>query len=214
MVRHRHRQPLHAHGGRRREGEAEADDCRAAGAVRHRQAERAALRHPRGHPRRLLGAHPDRACGHQSAVPPAHFPLQGADRLPGAGEHLVQRARRTHREHAGRRLPLPDGQRDRPAGGRQLRAGKVAPGPGAQARLQERLRAGLSRPAAGSPSCREGGAAAAVGATVRAVATHRGAGHDPHRIDFPHRTDDRRPAVRGARVLRRQHVRRTGRRPL
>ena len=37
------------------------DDRRAAAALRHREAERAALRHPRGHARRLLGAHPDRA---------------------------------------------------------------------------------------------------------------------------------------------------------
>ena len=34
---------------------------RAAAPLRHREAERAALRHPGRHPRRLLGAHPDRA---------------------------------------------------------------------------------------------------------------------------------------------------------
>ena len=40
-----------------------------AGAVRHRQAERAALGHPGGDARRLLGAHPDRAQGDQPALP-------------------------------------------------------------------------------------------------------------------------------------------------
>ena len=44
---------------------------RGAGAVRHRQAERAALGHSGGDPCRLLGAHPDRARGDQSALPRA-----------------------------------------------------------------------------------------------------------------------------------------------
>ena len=42
-----------------------------ASAVRHRQAQRAALGHPGRHPRRLLGPHPDRARGDQSALPRA-----------------------------------------------------------------------------------------------------------------------------------------------
>jgi hypothetical protein len=46
------------------------DRRRRGGAVRHRQAERAALRHPGGDPRRLLGAHPDGAQGDQPALPP------------------------------------------------------------------------------------------------------------------------------------------------
>ena len=40
-----------------------ADDRRAGAAVRHREAERAALDDPGGHARRLLGAHPDRGRG-------------------------------------------------------------------------------------------------------------------------------------------------------
>ena len=50
---------------------APADERGRGGAVRHRQAERAALRDPGGDARRLLGAHPDRARRHQSALPRA-----------------------------------------------------------------------------------------------------------------------------------------------
>ena len=42
---------------------------RTRGAVRHRQAERRRARDPGGHPRRLLGAHPDRARRDQPALP-------------------------------------------------------------------------------------------------------------------------------------------------
>ena len=71
--------------------------------------------------------------------------VQGQDRLLGGGEHLVQRARRADRLHARGRLPLLHGQRDRGAGGRQLLPEEGRPGSGAQARLQERLRARLAR---------------------------------------------------------------------
>ena len=63
-------------------------------------------------------------------------PLQGADRLPGAGQHQLQRARRADRLHAGRRVPLLHGQRARSAGGRQLRAAEGRAGSRAQAGLQ------------------------------------------------------------------------------
>ena len=46
-----------------------ADDGGGRGAVRHRQAERAALGHPGGDAHRLLGAHPDRAQGNQPGLP-------------------------------------------------------------------------------------------------------------------------------------------------
>ena len=44
------------------------NDGRGEAAVRHRQAQRAALRHPGRHPRRLLGPRPDRAPRHQPAL--------------------------------------------------------------------------------------------------------------------------------------------------
>ena len=93
-----------------------ADDRGRAGAVRHRQAQRAALGHPGGDPRRLLGAHPDRARRHQPALPRAARARSSADRLPGAGQHQLQRARRADRVHARGRLPLLHGHRDRRAG--------------------------------------------------------------------------------------------------
>ena len=46
--------------------------------------------------------------------------VQGADRLSGAGQHQLQRARRADRPHARGRLPLLHGDRDRRARGRQL----------------------------------------------------------------------------------------------
>ena len=85
-------------------------DERRAGALRHRQAQRRALRDPRGDACRLFGAHPDRARRHQSAFPCADRRIQGADRLRGAGQYQLQRTRRTDRLHAGGRVPLLHGQ--------------------------------------------------------------------------------------------------------
>ena len=65
---------------------------------------RAALRHPGGDPCRLFGARADRASRDQPALPRADFGLQGQDRLPGAGQHQLQRARRADRLHARRTL--------------------------------------------------------------------------------------------------------------
>ena len=57
------------------------DDAGAGAAVRDREAERPALDAPGGDPRRLLGAHPDRARGDQSALPRAARAL--STRSPG-----------------------------------------------------------------------------------------------------------------------------------
>ena len=51
------------------EAPAHAMTRRATGVVRHREAQRAALGHSRGHARRLLGAHPDRARRDEPALP-------------------------------------------------------------------------------------------------------------------------------------------------
>ena len=69
VFRHQDRQPLHADGGAGERGSPPRHERGRGGAVRHRQAERAALRHPGGDPRRLLGAHPDRAQGNQPGLP-------------------------------------------------------------------------------------------------------------------------------------------------
>ncbi len=65
---------LHAAGGRRRARAPPRHDGAGAGAVRHRQAQRRALRHPGRDARRLLRAHPDRAPRHQ----PRYHALLGA----------------------------------------------------------------------------------------------------------------------------------------
>ncbi len=64
------REPLHADGGAGGRGSSPRHERgRARSAVRHRQAERAALRHPGGDARRLLGAHPDGAQRDQPGLP-------------------------------------------------------------------------------------------------------------------------------------------------
>ena len=80
--------------------------------------------------------------------------LQGTHRLPGAGQHQLQCARRADRLHAGRRLPLLHGHRDR----RRSRSAtlylvKDDQDPCAQTRLQGRFRTRLtSRDSAPSAS--------------------------------------------------------------
>ena len=71
VVRARGGQPLHAAGGRRRRQAPPRHDRGAEGAVRHRQAQRAALRDPGRHARRLLGARANRASRDQPALPQA-----------------------------------------------------------------------------------------------------------------------------------------------
>jgi len=65
VFRHPHRQPLHADGGAGGREPPSRHDRRGRGAVRHRQAERAALGHSGGDAHRLLRPHPDRAQGNQ-----------------------------------------------------------------------------------------------------------------------------------------------------
>ena len=60
LVRARRRLALHAAGGAGQAGAADPDDRGGAEPLGHREAQRAALRHPGGHPRRLLGARADR----------------------------------------------------------------------------------------------------------------------------------------------------------
>ena len=55
--------------------------------------------------------------------------FKARDRLPGAGQHQLQRAWRTDRLHAGRCVPLLHGQRDRSARGRQLLPAQGGSGP-------------------------------------------------------------------------------------
>ena len=79
--------------------------------------------------------------------------FQRAHRLPGSGQHQLQRPRRADRVHARGRLPLLHGHRDRGPRRGRLRAAQGAPGPNQEARLQGRLRARLSAhsAAAGEP---------------------------------------------------------------
>ena len=78
VFRHQDRQPLHADGGAGERGPPPRHDRGRGGAVRHRQAERAALGHSGGDPCRLLGAHPDRAQGDQPGLPRSSRVVQGA----------------------------------------------------------------------------------------------------------------------------------------
>ena len=73
VVRARRRQPLHAAGRRRGEAAAARDDRGGAGAVRNRQAQRAALGHSGRDSRGLFGAHPDRASRNQPALSRSDF---------------------------------------------------------------------------------------------------------------------------------------------
>ena len=160
LVRARRRQPLHAAGRRRRDASAAGamTDGRA-GAVRHRQAERAALRHPGGHPRRLLGAHPDRARRDQPALSTrcssAFKARTGCPVLVNTsfnvrGEPIVCTPEDAFRCFMGTEIEV------LAVGNCFLR--KERAGPGAEARLQGRLRARLkaavSRPKTLSPRAR------------------------------------------------------------
>ena len=100
LVRARFRQPLHANRRRRAQGPAPRHDSRRAGTFRHRQAQYCAFGNSGGDARRLLGPHSNGACQYQSAVPPAAHAFQGENRLPSAGQHQLQCARRADRLHA------------------------------------------------------------------------------------------------------------------
>ena len=77
--------------------------------------------------------------------------VQAAHRLPGARQHELQRARRADRVHAGGRVPLLHGHRDRLPGGGELPAAQGRPGPGAAAALPSGAGAGLSLDGRGYP---------------------------------------------------------------
>ena len=113
LVRSRWRQPVHAAGGRRRGPRRRPHDTEPKQALRHRQAERAA--------RAEIPAvtHVDYSARlqtvHRETNPRFHALIaafKAAHRLPGAGQHQLQRSRRTDRMHAGRRVPLLHGNGD------------------------------------------------------------------------------------------------------
>ena len=136
LVRTRHRQPVHAARRRcRRRSPARDDRPR----QRHSSASTSSMS-----PRSEIPAvtHVDYSARiqtvHRETNPRYHalsVGFQGQDRLPGAGQHQLQRARRADRLHAGGCVPLLHGQRDRGAGRRRLLSAQGAPGPGAEARL-------------------------------------------------------------------------------
>ena len=84
--------------------------ARGTGTFRHRQAQYCAFGNSGGHARRLFGPRSNGACQYQSAVPPAAHAFQGENRLPSAGQHQLQRARRAHRLHARGCVSLLHGQ--------------------------------------------------------------------------------------------------------
>ncbi len=138
------RQPLHAAGRRSRGGQAAGHDGRRARAVRHRQAEHSTVRDPRRHACRLLGAGPDGPPRDEPALLGAPLRLQAAHRLSRAGQHQLQRARRTHRLHTAGRIPVLHGNGDRVPRGRRPPAPQGEAGSGACPRLQGRVRPRLS----------------------------------------------------------------------
>ena len=101
-----------------------------AGAVRHRQAQRAALGHPGRDPRRLLGAHPDRAPRDQPALSRAALrvssertgcPVLVNTSFNVRGEPIVCTPEDAFRCFMGTEIETP--------GGRQLPAAQGGPGP-------------------------------------------------------------------------------------
>ena len=105
VVRSRRRQPVHAAGRGRAAGAAHPDAAGGAGPVGHRRAERAAIDDSGRHPRRLLGANPDRAPRVEPALLRHHRRLLSPHRVSGDREHVVQRPRRADRR-ARRRTPI------------------------------------------------------------------------------------------------------------
>ena len=77
---------------------------------------------PRRHPRRRLGPGADRDAERAPAFHRLLAAFDALHRLPGAGQHLVQRARRADRVHPRRRLPVLHDHRHRLAGARGLPA--------------------------------------------------------------------------------------------
>ena len=122
-----------------------ADDDGGTGAVRHRQAERAALGHPGGDPRRLFGAHPDRARRDQPALPRA---ARRPSRRQTGCPVLVNTSFNVRGEPIVARRRTPSAASWAPRSRCWWSAifiCKEDQESGAQARLQERLRARLTR---------------------------------------------------------------------
>ena len=71
------------------------------GVIRYRQAQCAALDDSGSDACRLFGAPADRASGNQSTLPPVAIEVPRSHRMPRAGEHELQCARRADRLHAG-----------------------------------------------------------------------------------------------------------------
>ena len=134
---------LHAVRRRRAPRSPARDDARRESALRHRQAQRDPLGDSGRDPCRLFGAPADRACGNQSSISRAAQPLQTQDRLPGAGQHKLQRTRRADRLYPGRCLSLLHGHRYRGAGRRQLSPAEGRAECFAAAKLQRGVRARL-----------------------------------------------------------------------
>ena len=115
-------------------------------AVRHRQAQCAALGHPGGDACRLLGAHPDRACRHQSALSRAasalraHSPAVRCWSTPASTCAASRSSARRRTRSAASWAPTSRCWRSATA----FCARKT--GPGAEAELRDGIRARLSRP--------------------------------------------------------------------
>jgi carbamoyltransferase len=95
----------------------------------------------------------------RSEIPAVSRPdreVQGTHRLSGAGQHLLQRARRAHRMHPGGCLSLLHGHGAGRAGGRELPPAQVGPGRVAARGLPQPLRPRL-RLRDGSAPCARGG---------------------------------------------------------
>ena len=114
------------------------DDRGRAGALGHREAERPALDHPGGHPRRLLGARPDGPARDEPAsTTRSSRRSTGATGCPVIVNTSLQRARRADRLHAGGRVPLLHADRDGRARPREPR-----PPPRRSSRSSPRRRTG------------------------------------------------------------------------
>ncbi len=95
---------------------------------------------PARDPSGLLGQDLDHLETDEPAVPRAAHGLRGQDWVRGPREHLLQRARRADRLHAGRRLPVLHADRDGRAGAGELPAAERA---AAGARRRHRLAPGV-----------------------------------------------------------------------
>ena len=159
--------------------------------------ERGALATPRDHPRRLLGAAPDRRARQQPEVPRRHRRVRGAHRLSRGDQHLVQRAGRADRVHARRRLPLLHAHRDGHARARGLHPEQGRPARVRRRRqLADRLRPRLISSAGGVEEVFHRAAGAPREATVVVAQRHVGLVHVPEQESEAHEVS----ALHGQRV--------------